>query len=98
AQATHAEQPPTQGLRGHQQLASDPIEAVNQSFFGQMRPIAEPVQNGRRHQQSGRKIIGQLLDAVAPYRPCLLDVLGRHLLPRQDVEELMGKIEMPSAG
>src|SRR5205807_7377109 len=49
------------------------------------------------HQERGRKTVGELLDAVLALLGRILDVLRRHRVPGEDVEELVCKIEMASA-
>jgi hypothetical protein len=59
-------------------------------------PLAEPRQHPLRHEQRGRKGIGELFDAAAAILAHVLDLIGRHRVPRQKVEELVREIEIPT--
>ena len=92
------DQTPLQGCGGHTQRVRGRVQPGDQFRLGQPRPIREPLQDAARHQNCPGEVVGQLLDAIAAGLPRFFAMLGRHRIPGEDVEQLVGEIEMPAAG
>ena len=74
------------------------VQPRDQLLFAQVRPSAEPLQRPGRGERRRRETIGEPLHAVASSLRCLFGMLGRHRAPSQDVEQLVGEVEMAATG
>src|SRR5665213_2354381 len=73
------------------------MKAPRQPGLADIRPVAKPVKHPNWHQNSRRKVVGKLLDAIATGLPSFLRMFGRHRIPSEDVEKLMAEIKMTTA-
>ena len=74
------------------------VQSPDQLSFGDVRPIAAAQQASGRHERRRCEVVGELFLAVPAVFPRSFGVRRRHGVPRQDVEELMGEIEMTATG
>lgn len=95
--APSATSPPPQRRRGHLQLVRRRVQSPDQLFSGEVRPIATSQQANGRHERRPGEVVGELLRAVPAGFPRSFGVRRRHGIPRQDVEQLMGEIEVTAA-
>ena len=76
------------------QLVRRGVQPRDQRRLPEPRPTAEPRERVGRHQHRRRKMVGKLLDTAAARLSRLLQMLGRHRVPGQDVKQLVRQIEM----
>ena len=79
------------------QLVCHGVQPRDHRRLPKPRPAAEPRARVDRHQHRRRKTVGKLLDTAAARLSRLLQVLGRHRVPGQDMKQLVRQVEMAPA-
>ena len=76
------------------QLVRRGVQPRDERRLPKLRPSPEPGERVSRHQHRRGKIVGKLLDTAAARLSRLLQVLGRHRVPGQEMKQLVRQIEM----
>ena len=96
-QLAEVDEAPTQCGGRHMKGVGHGIQPGDEFGAGELGPGAGRLQRGSRHEQCGGETVGKLLDAIAAGFARLFGMVGGHRVPCEDVEQLVGEIEMTTS-